>query len=134
MTVHPKVSASHESVPGDTAVFEALLRRRRGERYVLTLYITGSSPRSLLAIGNIRALCDEFLPNRYELEVVDIYQQPATASHEQIVAAPTLVKHIPKPVRRLVGDLSSRERILEALSIRPVSVNGKPGKSTWLEL
>ena len=134
MTAHPTPRAPRPEAKA-TAAFEALLRRRhRARRYVLTLYITGSTPRSTLAIGNLRALCDEFLPNRYELEVVDIYQQPAVAAREQIIAAPTLVKQVPKPVRRLVGDLSSRESILNALNIRPLSATGKPGKSQWLKL
>jgi circadian clock protein KaiB len=117
----------------DTAAFEALLRRRRrAKRYVLTLYITGSTPRSTLAIGNIRALCEEFLPDRYDLEVIDIYQQPAQAATAQIIAAPTLVKRSPRPVRRLVGDLSSRERVLSALNLRSVSPDGKSGRSASL--
>ena len=78
------------------------------ERYQLRLYITGTTPRSTLAIANIRALCDEFLPGHYDLEVIDIYQQPKEAALEQIIAAPTLIKELPTPPRRLIGDLSDR--------------------------
>ena len=106
---------------GDTAAFDALHRRRPRGRYLLTLYITGSTPRSTAALGNIRAVCDEYLHDRYDLEVVDLYQHPAIARGEQIVAAPTLVKRSPKPVRRLIGDLSQRERVLGALGLRPAS-------------
>lgn len=135
MTAFPPDHGARKDATNDTAAFEALLRKTsRARRYLLTLYITGSTPRSVAAIGNVRALCEEFLTDRYELEVIDIYQQPAEAATQQIIAAPTLIKRSPHPVHRIVGDLSSRERILGALNIRPISSKGKPGKSKWLEL
>ena len=101
-----------------TAEFEDLLRQPANrECYVFTLYITGSTARSTQAVTNIRALCDEYLPGRYDLEVVDIYQQPATASAAQIIAAPTLVKNLPKPLKRMVGDLSNRDKLLIGLDL-----------------
>lgn len=85
--------------------------------YLLRLYVTGSTPGSLRAIRNLRAICDEHLSNRYELEIVDIYQQPELAMRLDLVAAPTLVKQLPEPVRRTVGDLSDRARVLYGLGI-----------------
>jgi circadian clock protein KaiB len=87
------------------------------ERYVLKLYVTGKTPRSTQAVANLRAICDEYLEDRYDLEVIDIYQQPALLAGEQIVAAPTLVKKLPLPMRRLVGDMSNRGRVLVGLDL-----------------
>src|SRR5215216_2835712 len=84
--------------------FEAAIASRGSEYYVLTLYITGATPRSSQAISNIRDLCESYLTGRYELEVVDIYQQPELASGAQILAAPTLVKKLPLPLRKLIGN------------------------------
>jgi circadian clock protein KaiB len=88
------------------------------ERYVLRLYVTGMTPRSTRAVENVRKICEEHLAGRYELEVVDIYQQPGLARGEQIIAAPTLIKKLPLPLRRIIGDLSSTERVLVGLDIR----------------
>ena len=87
------------------------------ERYVLRLYVTGMTPRSARAISNLRAICDEYLEGRYDLEVIDIYQQPVLAKGEQIVAAPTLIKKLPLPMRRIIGDMSNRERVLLGLDL-----------------
>ncbi|HEX3625174.1 MAG TPA: circadian clock KaiB family protein, partial [Verrucomicrobiae bacterium] len=85
------------------AVFEKLLKRADAlQQYQLRLYVTGTTPRSSRAIANIRALCEEYLAGHYELEVIDIYQQPDQAVKEQIIAAPTLVKHLPIPLKRFV--------------------------------
>ena len=88
------------------------------QRYLLRLYVTGSTERSGRAIQNIRAVCDQHLQGRYELEVIDIHQQPVLASGEQIVAAPTLIKMLPAPLRKLVGNLSDVDRVLMGLDIR----------------
>ena len=98
---------------------EALAGQSRAERYLLRLYVTGTTPRSAKAIRNIRAICEEKLHGRYDLEVIDIYQQPELASRAQIVVAPTLVKRLPLPVRRLIGDLSNIERVLVGLDLVP---------------
>ena len=89
----------------------------RGQRYVLRLYVAGMTRRSAMAIANVRALCEEHLRGRYEIEVIDLYQQPALAKREQIVAAPTLVKKLPLPLRRIIGDMSDRERVLVGLGL-----------------
>jgi circadian clock protein KaiB len=103
---------------GVTGQFERLLRQtQKRARYVLKLYTTGNTHRSSAAISNIRSLCDAYLPGRYDLEVVDIYQQPAEAVSQQIIAAPTLVKHFPRPVRRMIGDLADRQRVLVGLGL-----------------
>ena len=88
------------------------------ERYVLRLYVTGMTQRSTEAFATIKALCEERLQGCYELEVIDIYQHPQLAIDEQIIAVPTLVKKLPSPLRRLVGDLSNEERVLLGLDLR----------------
>jgi circadian clock protein KaiB len=93
-------------------------RPERQDQFLLRLYVTGTTLRSTRAITNLRHLCDQYLPDRYELEVVDIYQQPELAAREQLVALPTLVKRQPLPLRRLVGDLSNRQRVLAGLDVR----------------
>ncbi len=86
-------------------------------RYVLRLYVTGSTRRSARAIENTRQICDAHLDGCHELEVVDLYEHPEAAAQEQIIAAPTLVKELPKPLRRVIGDLSDRERVLASLGL-----------------
>ena len=88
------------------------------ERYVLRLYVTGMTPRSTRAVENVRRICEEHLHGRYDLEVIDIYQQPTLAKGEQIVAAPTLVKKLPLPLRRMIGDLSNTDKVLLGLDLR----------------
>lgn len=86
--------------------------------YSLRLYITGQTPRSVDSVSNLQQVCKEHLSGRFELEVIDIYQQPELARQAQIIAAPTLIKSLPPPFRRLVGDLSNRERVLIGLDLR----------------
>jgi circadian clock protein KaiB len=85
--------------------------------YVLRLFVTGTTPRSTRSIINVRNFCDRFLQGHYELEVVDIYQQPTAARDEQIIAAPTLIKSLPLPLRRLVGDFSDQDRVAAGLDL-----------------
>jgi circadian clock protein KaiB len=92
--------------------------RPSAERYVLRLYVTGMTPRSTRAVENVRTICEEHLHGRYDLEVIDIYQQPTLAKGEQIIAAPTLVKKLPLPLRRVIGDLSNTDRVLLGLDLR----------------
>ena len=87
------------------------------EPYVLRLYITGMTSRSGHAVANLRAICEEYLEGRYDLEIIDIYQQPVLTKGEQIIAAPTLIKKLPLPIRRIIGDLSNRERVLLGLDL-----------------
>jgi circadian clock protein KaiB len=86
--------------------------------YLLRLYVTGSTQKSLRAVANLSRLCERHLAGRYKLDVVDLYQQPALAAQQHLVAAPTLVKELPPPERRLVGDMSNSERVLERLGLR----------------
>ena len=85
--------------------------------YVLRLFVTGMTTRSSRAVNNLRIICDEYLEGRYELEVIDIYQQPALTKGEQIVAAPTLIKKFPLPMRRIIGDMSNRDGVLLGLDL-----------------
>lgn len=105
----------------EAKAFEEALAGRpvADEHYLLRLFVTGSTPRSARAIQNIRAICEEKLPGRYELVVIDIYQHPEQARPEQIVVAPTLVKTLPLPIRRIIGDLSNKERVLVGLDLVP---------------
>ncbi len=115
--------------PSGTKAFEAALAARpAAERYLLRLFVTGSTPRSSEAIRNIRAVCEEKLAGRYDLEVIDIYQHPERLKPEQIVVTPTLVKKLPLPVRRIIGDLSDKERVLVGLDIIPQEPPVKPRK------
>ena len=82
------------------------------ERYVLRLFVTGATNRSQRAIENLRKICEENLAGRYDLEVIDVYQNPDAIRELQVVATPTLVKVLPEPLRRIIGDLSDRERVL----------------------
>ena len=88
-------------------------------KYVLRLYVTGMTPKSTRAIANVRKLCEKYLEGRYELDVIDIYQQPKLAKGEQIIAAPTLIKKLPLPLRRLIGDMSDTERFLVGIDLKP---------------
>ena len=99
----------------------AMASRSPKERYVLRLYVTGLTPNSTRAIANIKTLCQTHLEGRYDLRIIDIYQKPALAKGEQIIAAPTLIKKLPLPLRRLVGDLSKEDRVLFGLDLRPKS-------------
>jgi circadian clock protein KaiB len=101
------------------AEFEKSLQANRTEKYVLRLYVTGMTPKSINAIENIRKICEENLKGRYDLEVIDIYQQPEYAKKEQILAAPTLIKKLPLPLRKFIGDMSNEEKILVGLDLVP---------------
>jgi len=98
--------------------FEKALALKGDRKYVLRLYVTGTTPRSASAIRNIRKICDEHLKGAYDLEVIDIYQQPVLAKGEQIIAAPTLLKKLPLPLKRFIGDMSNTEKILLGLDLR----------------
>jgi circadian clock protein KaiB len=93
-------------------------RKRPAIRYILRLYVTGQTPRSLRSIENLRKLCEKYLKGQFDLEVIDIYQQPALAAEGQIIAAPTLIKTMPLPLRRLVGDFSDQARVVLGLDLK----------------
>ena len=95
----------------------------KGGQYKLRLFVTGSTPRSIRAIANMRKICEENLHSRYDLEVIDVYENPDATRELQIVATPTLVKILPEPLRRIIGDLSDKERVLAGLNWTPVKPN-----------
>ena len=96
----------------------SMLHQARSNRYVLRLYVAGQTPKSVDAITNIKKICDENLMGRYALDVIDLYQQPQLAQGEQIIAVPTLIKKLPLPLRRIIGDMSNTERVLVGLDLK----------------
>lgn len=98
---------------------ESILNKNDKETYILRLFVSGMTPRSIKAIQKIKQICQEHLENRYELEVIDIYQHPKTGKDEQVIAVPTLIKQLPSPLRKFIGDLSDTEKILVGLNIKP---------------
>jgi circadian clock protein KaiB len=90
-----------------------------GQKWDLRLYTAGQSPKSLAALANLKRVCDEHLAGRYSIEVVDLLKNPRLAKDDQIVAIPTLVRKLPEPLRRIVGDLSDTERTLVGLQLKP---------------
>lgn len=108
MKTNPASSAPPKSGPANAG----------SSLYILRLYIAGRTPRSVDAITNIKKICEEHLQGRYELEVIDLYQQPQLAQGEQIIAVPTLIKKLPLPLRRIIGDMSNTERVLVGLDLR----------------
>jgi circadian clock protein KaiB len=121
-----KKSNAHKSGPGASDV--VAVTERLGY-YILRLYITGTSPRSIRAVENIRTICEQHLEGQYELEVIDISQHPRLAEGEQIIAAPTLIKKLPLPLRRFIGDMSETDRILIGLDLRKLVGKASPAGS-----
>jgi circadian clock protein KaiB len=112
--------AKKPAVIDSTAEFEkAVKAARKREKYVLRLYVAGINIRSSEAIRTVTNLCEEYLKDHCELEIIDIYKQPTLAKGEQIIAAPTLIKKLPQPLRRIIGDMANKERILVGLDLRP---------------
>lgn len=97
--------------------FEKALAEKSQYKYLLRLYIAGTTPSSTKAIKNIRQICEDHLKGRYELEVIDIYQKPDLAKRDQVVVLPTLIKQLPLPLRRIIGDLSDTENVLVGLDL-----------------
>ena len=97
------------------------IRHEDTETWELRLYIAGQTPKSVTAFANLKSLCEEHLPGRYRIEVIDLMQQPQLAAGDQIVAIPTLIRKLPEPLRRIVGDLSNTERTLVGLQLRPAN-------------
>lgn len=100
-------------------VFEQAVNDEKSKHYSLRLYVTGATPQSIKAVTNIKKICEEYLKNRHTLEIIDIYQQPNFAEVDQIIAAPTLIKRLPYPLKRLVGDMSDKKRVLHGLDLKP---------------
>jgi circadian clock protein KaiB len=105
-------------VKTSTKEFEKAAAKHDPAKYVLRLYITGMTPRSTRAIADVRELCEKYLEGAYELKVIDIYQQPKLAAGEQIIATPTLIKQLPLPFRRLIGDMSDTEKFLIGIDLK----------------
>jgi circadian clock protein KaiB len=89
------------------------------ESYSLRLYVAGQTPRSIAAIANLKRICDQHLPGKYKIEIVDLMANPALAQRHQIVAIPTLIRQLPEPIKRVIGDLSNVEKVIVGLDIRP---------------
>ncbi|MFC5320596.1 circadian clock KaiB family protein [Bradyrhizobium oligotrophicum] len=87
--------------------------------YNLRLYVAGQTPKSLAALANLKKLCETHLPGRYTIEVIDLMKDPALAQRDQIVAIPTLIRQLPEPLKRIIGDLSNAEKVLVGLDIAP---------------
>ena len=102
-----------------TRAFKTAADVAPADRYLLRLYVAGSTPKSTSAVETLKAICDEHLRSRYKLEVIDVYQQPVLARDEQVIAVPTLIKHLPLPIRRILGDLSDKQRVLVGLDLEP---------------
>jgi circadian clock protein KaiB len=98
--------------------FEMAVNSTGDSKFELRLYVAGENPKSLRAIGNVRRICEEHLAGRYELEVVDLHQNPVLAKGEQIVAVPTLIRKLPVPLQKLIGDMSDTDSILVGLGLR----------------
>jgi circadian clock protein KaiB len=108
---------SNNESPNLTSQFELAMEPKKQDFYQLKLYVTGTTPQSLKAIANIKKICDDHLPQKYELEVIDLYQHPNSTHENQIIATPTLLKKLPLPVRRIVGDLSDTQKVLARLDL-----------------
>jgi circadian clock protein KaiB len=105
---------------GSTKMIDLAMAESGRDKYLLRLYITGTTSRSVLALTNLKRICEEYLEGRYELEVIDLYRMPSLAKDEQIIAAPTLIKKLPLPFRRIIGDMSDVEKVLMGLDLRKV--------------
>ena len=107
-------------IPGDvTAEFEQALKKRKTEHYVLRLYVAGNNLRSQIAIENVKKICEDYLIGRYELEVIDIYRDRTKNPVDLVLAAPTLVKKLPLPLRRVIGDMTRKDKVLVGLDLVP---------------
>ena len=105
---------------GSTKMIDLAMAESGRDKYLLRLYITGTTSHSVLALTNLKRICEEYLEGRYELEVIDLYRMPSLAKDEQIIAAPTLIKKLPLPFRRIIGDMSDVEKVLMGLDLKKV--------------
>jgi circadian clock protein KaiB len=118
---HPPSSirkGSGKKKAGTMEQFEKAVSRLGKGKYVLRLYVAGMTPISARSISNLKKICEEHLAGQYDLNVIDVYQRPTLAKGEQIVAAPTLIKKLPLPMRKLIGDMSDKGKVLVGLDIR----------------
>ena len=110
---------SSEAMNGESASADANPSNMSAEQWELRLYTAGQTPKSILAFNNLKRICETHMPGRYRIEVVDLLQNPRLAKEDQIVAIPTLVRKLPEPLRKIIGDLSDTERTLVGLQLRP---------------
>jgi circadian clock protein KaiB len=112
--------------PTVIAAFEPSgIRRSHGEVYELRLYIAGQTRKSIIALANLRRLCEEHLAGQYRIEIIDLMEHPDQAQRDQILAIPTLVRRLPEPIKRIIGDLSNSERVLVGLDVRPAPLGAR---------
>ncbi|WP_323353931.1 circadian clock KaiB family protein [Leptolyngbya sp. CCNP1308] len=116
---HPEQAVSPEESDALTASFEQAIAHDDRQHYRLRLFVAGATPRSIQALERLKRLCETHLQGRYELEVIDVYQSPSALGVDNVVAIPTLVKQLPLPLRRIVGDLSDTEKVLRGLDLVP---------------
>ena len=107
-------------VKGSGTTLDLAISESCKDKYLLRLYVTGTTNRSLLALTNLKKICEEYLEGRYELQVIDLYKMPGLAKDEQIIAAPTLIKKLPLPFRRIIGDMSNEEKVLLGLDLKRI--------------
>jgi len=112
------VTVKKSELSKTTQKFEKMAAEEKDSTYILRLYIAGNTSRSAQAVMNIREICETRLKGRYKLEVIDIYQQPGLAKGEQIIAVPTLIKSLPLPLKKIIGDMSKTERVIFGLDLR----------------
>jgi circadian clock protein KaiB len=98
------------------------------EEWILRLYVAGQTPRSVTALANLKRICEEHLAGRYRIQVIDLLENPQLARGDQILAVPTLVRQLPEPMKKIVGDLSNTERVLVGLDLRPAAVGTRGGR------
>ena len=96
---------------------------KKSDEWILRLYVAGQTPKSLAAFANLKRICEEHLQGRYRIEVIDLTKTPHLALHDQIVALPTLVRKLPEPIKRIIGDLSNLERVLVGMELQPASAS-----------
>lgn len=118
-----------KKVKTSTAAFEKAAKKQDLTKHVLLLYVTGMTPKSTRAIANVQKLCEKYLEGAYELKVIDIYQQPKLAAGEQIIATPTLIKQLPLPFRKLIGDMSDTKKFLIGIDLKTKKTEGRSQKS-----
>jgi circadian clock protein KaiB len=116
---HGKKKTTPKEQGDVTADFENALEEKKTDLYVLRLYIAGNNPKSLIAVENVKKICEEYLQGRYELEVIDIYLDQSQNPVDLVLAAPTLIKKLPLPLRRMIGDMTRKERVLVGLDLLP---------------
>ena len=111
-------SAKGKKITGDvTEEYEHALEQKKTDLYILRLYIAGNNPRSQVAVENVKKICEEYLEGRYELEVIDIYQDQTKNPVDLVLAAPTLIKKLPLPLRKVIGDMTKKEKVLVGLDL-----------------